>query len=203
VCNPRNVRGWHHSTYPSDFSSPVVMVTKKDISWHMCPDYRQLNKITYKYKFFILVIHELLDELHGTIFFTNLYLCSLYHQITMKEEDISKKYFRMHEGHYEFLVMSFGLNNVPSTFQSWKNCIFNPFLKKIVLVFFDDILIYNKYWEQHVQHVDRVLQLLEEKQLYENPSKCSFWVQEVEYLGHIISHDCIKVDPNKIKSMRE
>jgi len=99
--------------------------------------------------------------------------------------------------------MPFGLTNSPSTFQSLMNSIFKPFLRKFVLVFFDGILIYNKYWEEHVKHVDRVLQLLEEKQLYENLSNCAFGVQEVEYLGHVVSHEGVKVDPNKIKSMRE
>jgi hypothetical protein len=83
------------------------------------------------------------------------------------------------------------------------NSIFNPFLRKFVLVFFDDILIYNKYWEEHVQHVDKILQLLEEKQLYAKPSKRAFGIQEVEYLGHIVSHEGVKVDPNKIKAKRE
>jgi hypothetical protein len=115
----------------------------------------------------------------------------------------SQTTFRTHEGHYDFLVMPFGLTNAPSTFQSLMNYIFKPFLRKLVLVFFDDILIYNKYWEEHVQLVDIVLELLEEKQLYSKPSKCAFGVQEVEYLGHIVSHEGVKVDPNKIKSMRE
>ena len=99
--------------------------------------------------------------------------------------------------------MPFGLTNTPSTFQSLMNYIFNPFLKKIVLVFFDDILIYKISWEEHMQDVDKVLQLLEEKQCYEKPSNCSFVVQEVEYLGHIVSHEGVKVDPNKIKDTRE
>jgi hypothetical protein len=101
------------------------------------------------------------------------------------------------------LVIPFGLTNAPSTFQSLINFIFKPFLRKILYVFFDDILIYNKLWEEHVQHVDKVLQLLEEKQLYAKPSKCSFGVQEEKYLGHIVSHEGVKVDPNKIKVMRE
>jgi hypothetical protein len=97
--------------------------------------------------------------------------------------------------------MPFGLTNAPSTFQRLMNSIFNPFLQKILLVFFDDILIYSKSWEDHVRLVDRVLQLLKEKQLYTKPSKCFFGVKEVEYLGHIVSHEGVKVDPNKIKSM--
>ena len=97
--------------------------------------------------------------------------------------------------------MNFGLVNAPSTFQGMINSILRPFLKKIALVFFNDIIIYSKSWEEHVQHVDNVLQLLKEKQLYAKPSKCLFWVKEVEYLGHIVSHEGVKEDYNKIKEM--
>ena len=120
----------------------------------------------------------------------------------MKPKDISKTTFRNHDGHYEFLVMPFGLTNAPSTFQGLVNSIFKPLLRKFVLVFFDDILIYNKSWKDHVEHVDKVLQLLEEKQLYEKRSKCFFGVQEVEYLGHIVFHEGVKVDPRKIKAIK-
>jgi hypothetical protein len=102
------------------------------------------------------------------------------------------------KGHYEFVVMPFGLMDAHFTFQSLMNSFFKPFLRKFVLVFLDDIIIYNKSWEEHVQHVDRVLQLLKGQQLYAKPSKCLFGVKEIDNLVHIVSHEGVKVDPNNI-----
>jgi hypothetical protein len=191
----------HPSTSP--YSSPVVMVMKKEGSWRMCPDFRALNKLTIKNKFPIPVIDDLLDELSGGQFFTKLDLHSSYHQICMKEAEIPKMTFRTHEGHYEFLVMPFGLCNAPSTFQSLMNHVFHPFLRHFVLVFFDDILIYRKTWTDHLTHVDRVLHLLSQQKLFLKQYKCPFGASEVEYLGHLVGKDGVRVDLKKIESMQD
>jgi hypothetical protein len=169
----------------------------------MCPDFRALNKITIKDKFPIHVIDDLLDELSGAQFFTKLDLHFGYHHIHMKEADIPKTTFRTHEGHYEFLAMPFGLCNSPSTFQILMNHVFYPFLHHFVLFFFDDILIYRKTWTYHLSHMDRVLHLLSQHQLFLKQSNCAFGASEVEYLGHLIGKEGIRVDPKNIEAMQD
>jgi hypothetical protein len=121
----------------------------------------------------------------------------------MKEVEIPKMTFQTHEGDYEFLIMPFGLCNAPSTFQRLMNHVFHPFLRHFVLVFFDDILIYRKNWTDHLTHVDRVLFLLSQHQLFLKQSKCAFGASEVEYMGHLVGKDGIRVDPKKIEAMQD
>ncbi|CAH9146476.1 unnamed protein product [Cuscuta epithymum] len=185
----------------SPYSSPVLLVKKKDGTWRFCTDYRALNALTVKDRYPIPTIEDTLDELHGAAYFTRLDLRSGYHQVRMRLEDIPKTAFRTHNGHYEYRVMSFGLCNAPSTFQALMNSIFRPYLRKFILVFFDDILVYSPTREIHLEHIHTTFAILRKQQLYVKFSKCAFGLKELLYLGHLISVDGVKVDPEKIAPM--
>ncbi|GKC06140.1 putative reverse transcriptase domain-containing protein [Tanacetum coccineum] len=156
----------------SPWGAPVLFVKKKDGSMRLCIDYRELN-----------------------------HLRSGIHQLRVREQDISKTAFRTRYGHYEFLVMPFGLTNAPAVFMDLMNRIFHEYLDKFVIVFIDDILVYSKSEEEHERHLRIVLEILRQKKLYAKFLKCEFWLQQVAFLGHIVSADGIIMDPSKVEAI--
>ena len=181
----------------SSFSFPVILVRKKGGEWRMCIDYRRLNALTSPTTFPIPVIEELLDELSGASWFSKLDLRAGYHQIRLAQGEEYKTAFQTHSGHYEYKVMSFGLAGAPATFQGAMNTTLQPVLRRCALVFFDDILIYSRTLEDHIQHLHEVLSLLRRDKWFIKQSKCSFAQRSLSYLGFVISGEGVATEPEK------
>ena len=165
-------------------------------------DYRALNAATIKDKFPIPTIDELLDELGGASIFSKLDLKAGYHHIRLHYRDTHKTAFRTHDGHFEFIVMPFGLANAPSTFQVTMNRLFSVFLRKFVIVFFFyDILIYSSSFADHIGHLESVLDTLSFNHFYVKLFKCFFCQGQIEYLGHIVTIAGVQADPQKLEAM--
>ncbi|GKA97729.1 putative reverse transcriptase domain-containing protein [Tanacetum coccineum] len=187
----------------SPWGVPVLFVKKKDGSFCMCIDYRELNKLTVKNRYPLPRIDDLFDQLQGSSVYSKIDLRSCYHQLRIREEDIPKTAFRTRYGHYEFQVMPFGLTNAPAVFMDLMNRVCKPYLDKFVIVFIDDILIYSKNKEEHEGHLKLILELLKKEELYAKFSKCEFWIPKVQFLRHVIDSKGIHVDPLKIESIKD
>jgi len=159
--------------------------------------------LTVKSKYPLPVIDELLDELHGSSWFTKLDLRAGYHQIRLTEGDEHKTAFHTHHGHFEFTVMAFGLTGAPATFQAEMNRTLASKLRRCALVFFDDILIYSTTYQEHLHHIQEVLQLLADNQWKVKLSKCAFAQRSINYLGHVISAEGVATDDSKITAVRD
>ena len=191
-------KGWIRPS-KSPYGAPILFVKKKDGTLRMCIDYRALNKITIKNRYPLPRIDDLFDRLQGAQYFSSFDLSQGYHQIRMTDEDVPKTAFNSPVGHFEFCVLSFGLTNAPATFQTVMNGIFGstPFC----LVYLDDILVFSKTLEEHRVHLRTALELIRENQLYCKLSKCSFLKRELEYLGHLISAEGLRVNPKKVAAL--
>ena len=190
-------RGWiEPSTSP--YGAPILFVRKKTGELRLCIDYRALNKITVKNRYPLPRIDDLLDSLGGARYFSSLDLASGYHQIKISPEDVPKTAFRTPMGHYQWRVLSMGLTNAPSTFQQLMNQYFAHVIGKFVVIYIDDILIYSRSKEEHYQHIEQVLEILDREDLYCKISKCEFFKEKINFVGHVVSKDGIYADPTKL-----
>src|SRR4051812_23925424 len=187
----------------SPYAALVIFVKKKDGSIRMCIDYRVLNKITIKNKYPIPRIDDLFDQLNGAKVFSKIDLRSSYHQVRINLEDVEKTTFWTRYGLYEFLVMPFGLTNAPATFMTVMNNTLQPLIDKCVIVYIDDILIYSKNEKEHEQHLRQVLTLLRQNKLYAKASKCEFFKERVEFLGHIVSSEGVETEVKKVQTVAD
>jgi hypothetical protein len=187
----------------SAFTLPVLLVKKKDGSFHFCVDFHHLNALTSKSKFLVPVFDQLMDELAHASWFTKLDLRLGFHQILMQPREEFKTTFQTHLGQYEFKVMAFGLIGAPGTFQGTMNTTLAPNLRCFVIVFFNDILIYSRTLEDHLEHLALVFSWLHADQWKVKLSKCTFAQRSIAYLGHIVSEAGVVTDLAKVKAITD
>ena len=187
----------------SPYEAPVFFIKKKDGSLRLVCDWRHLNKITIKNKVCLPNVEDLFDMVQGSTFFSKLDLASGYHQVRIREEDIHKTAINTPLGHFEYKAMGFGLINAPETFTMMMNKVLRPFLRKSVVVFLDDILIFSRSWEDHLKHLEEVFEALRKHQQFCKPSKCVLAATSVKFLGHIISGTFLKPDDEKVEAVRD
>jgi transposase InsO family protein len=195
-------KGWiRPSTSPA--GAPVLFAPKKGGGLRLCVDYRGLNRITKKNRYPLPLISETLDRLVGAKKFTKIDLKDAYHRLRIREGDEWKTAFRTRYGHFEYLVMPFGLANAPATFQAYINHALSDLLDMVCVVYLDDILIFSNNDEEHTKHVRMVLERLRQYKLYANPAKCQFRTQEVEFLGFVVGITGVRMEASRISTITE
>lgn len=187
----------------SPWSSPVVLVKKKDGSWRFCVDYRQLNKITKRDVYPLPRIDDTLDSLHGANYFSTIDLRSGYWQISVDDSDREKTAFITPDGLYEFKVMPFGLCNAPATFERMIDRLLKPLRWTTCLCYLDDVIIFSDSFSSHLERLDHVLNIFKQANLQLNSSKCHFAASELKILGHLVNMHGIQPDPDKTKAVQE
>ena len=185
----------------SPWSSPIVLVTKKDGTTRFCVDYRKLNKVTIKDAYPLPQIDDILNKLYGAKYFCTLDLASGYWQVAVAEKDREKTAFATHLGLFHFNVMPFGLTNAPATFQKYMDKILRGLVREICLVYLDDIIVFGKTYEECLRNLEKVFARLEKYNLKAKPKKCVLFKEEQNYLGFIVSGEGIKADPEKVRAM--
>ena len=185
----------------SPLGTLVLFAKKANGPLRLCVDYRKLNQMIIKNKYSLPRIDSLFDQLGGFQYFFNIDLWSRYHQLNIQERDFSKTAFRTHYGHFEILMMSFGLTNAPAGFMDLMSRILKLYFDHFVMVFINDILVYQKTREEHANYLRIILKTLRDHQLYAKRKKCKFWMTKVKFLGHMVSQEWISIDPSKIKAI--
>ena len=195
-------KGWiRHST--SSAGAPILFVPKKDGGLRLCVDYRGLNAVTVKNRHPLPLITKTLDRLCGAKVFTKLDLKDAYHRIRIREGDEWKTAFRTRYGHFEYMVMPFGLANAPATFQAYINRALAGLVDVTCVVYLDDILIYSSDPAEHWQHVKQVLERLRQFQLYASLKKCQFYTTHVEFLGFVVSTEGVAMDAERVATIKD